>query len=83
MDQQIQNVLQESIMRLMLQGVIKGCFQKCITKPGKELSANEKQCLAMCQDRYMEAFQKTFFNQYQKLMTGMQNAQMESQFPNN
>lgn len=83
MDQQIQNVMQEGIFKLMIQGQMKACFEKCITRPGKELSSNEKQCLAMCQDRYSDAFQKTFFHQYQKLVQGMQEAQMEAQFPTN
>lgn len=80
MDEQIQTALQGSMLQLMLQGLMKGCFEICITRPGKELSSNEKQCLAMCQDRYMEGFQKTFFNQYSKIIKELQDSQMGNQF---
>mmetsp|Transcript_5031 Transcript_5031/g.7594 ORF Transcript_5031/g.7594 Transcript_5031/m.7594 type:complete len:87 (+) Transcript_5031:707-967(+) len=76
----VQNFLQESIVRFMIEGTVKACFEKCVTRPQKELSANEKQCLAMCQDRYQEAFQKTFFRQYEELSKALSESQMQSSF---
>ncbi|XP_076057682.1 mitochondrial import inner membrane translocase subunit Tim13 [Oratosquilla oratoria] len=32
------------------------CFFKCITKPGSSLDSSEQKCLAMCMDRYMDAW---------------------------
>ncbi|CAG8449197.1 6257_t:CDS:2 [Ambispora gerdemannii] len=32
------------------------CFTKCISKPGYSLENSEKQCVAKCMDRYMEAW---------------------------
>ena len=32
------------------------CFKKCINKPGTNLGNSEQKCLAMCMDRYMEAW---------------------------
>mmetsp|Transcript_14983 Transcript_14983/g.15000 ORF Transcript_14983/g.15000 Transcript_14983/m.15000 type:complete len:80 (+) Transcript_14983:24-263(+) len=67
MEDQLQAQMQNHMLALMLQGLLKGCFDKCIAKPSDDLTANEKQCLAMCQDRYQEAFQKTFVRQLERL----------------
>ncbi|XP_044736141.1 mitochondrial import inner membrane translocase subunit Tim13 [Chrysoperla carnea] len=32
------------------------CFQKCIYKPGTSLDSSEQKCVAMCVDRYMDAW---------------------------
>ncbi|XP_076237851.1 mitochondrial import inner membrane translocase subunit Tim13-B [Calliopsis andreniformis] len=32
------------------------CFKKCINKPGTSLDSSEQKCVAMCMDRYMDAF---------------------------
>lgn len=32
------------------------CFKKCITKPGSSLDSSEQKCIAMCMDRYMDAW---------------------------
>ncbi|XP_043260633.1 mitochondrial import inner membrane translocase subunit Tim13-B [Colletes latitarsis] len=32
------------------------CFKKCISKPGTALDTSEQKCIAMCMDRYMDAF---------------------------
>lgn len=79
MDESIQTASQEIMLQLMIQGLMKGCFAKCIIRPEKELSSTEKQCLAMCQDRYMEAFQRTLSYQYSKIVKGLQNPQMNGQ----
>jgi len=32
------------------------CFKKCVFKPGSSLDNSEQKCIAMCMDRYMEAW---------------------------
>ncbi|KAK4807858.1 hypothetical protein QYF61_007764 [Mycteria americana] len=32
------------------------CFRKCIGKPGGALDNSEQKCIAMCMDRYMDAW---------------------------
>lgn len=32
------------------------CFKKCINKPGTALDNSEQKCIAMCMDRYMDAW---------------------------
>merc|ERR1739844_425446 len=32
------------------------CFKKCISSPSSSLSGGDQKCLAMCMDRYMDAF---------------------------
>jgi len=32
------------------------CFNKCVTKPGSSLDSGEQKCVAMCMDRYMDAW---------------------------
>ncbi|KAJ9592693.1 hypothetical protein L9F63_015637 [Diploptera punctata] len=32
------------------------CFKKCINKPGTTLDSSEQKCIAMCMDRYMDAW---------------------------
>lgn len=68
MEEAMASVLQQNIVSLMIKGQIKACFSICVNRPGSDLVATEKQCLAMCQDRYQEVFQKTFFRQYQNFM---------------
>ena len=63
--------MHQTIAQLMVMGTIKFCFDKCVTRPGKDLSSGEKQCLAMCQDRYKEAFEKTFFKMFKSFTSGM------------
>lgn len=72
MEENIQNALQQRILGLMIQGELSACFKICITRPTGDLSASEKQCLAMCQDRYQDVFQKTFFKQYEAFMKNLQ-----------
>lgn len=47
-DNQLAQAMHQTIAQLMVMGTIKFCFDKCVTRPGKELSSGEKQCLAMC-----------------------------------
>jgi len=32
------------------------CFAKCVNKPGTSLDSGEQKCVAMCMDRYMDAW---------------------------
>eukprot|EP00892_Ulva_mutabilis_P008917 jgi/Ulvmu1/6398/UM003_0026.1 len=40
-----------------IQTVRDKCFDKCITNPGRSLSANDQTCLQRCVDRYGEVLE--------------------------
>lgn len=40
----------------LLQRMTDKCFKKCIGKPGSVLDNSEQKCIAMCMDRYMDAW---------------------------
>ncbi|XP_055106225.1 mitochondrial import inner membrane translocase subunit Tim13 [Symphalangus syndactylus] len=40
----------------LLQRMTDKCFRKCIGKPGGSLDNSEQKCIAMCMDRYMDAW---------------------------
>uniref|UniRef100_A0A8C5P6T1 Translocase of inner mitochondrial membrane 13 n=1 Tax=Leptobrachium leishanense TaxID=445787 RepID=A0A8C5P6T1_9ANUR len=40
----------------LLQRMTEKCFRKCIGKPGSSLDNSEQKCVAMCMDRYMDAW---------------------------
>ncbi|MEJ1283322.1 translocase of inner mitochondrial membrane 13 [Cricetulus griseus] len=40
----------------LLQRMTDKCFRKCIGKPGGSLNNSEQKCIAMCMDRYMDAW---------------------------
>ncbi|XP_063978519.1 mitochondrial import inner membrane translocase subunit Tim13-B [Diachasmimorpha longicaudata] len=40
----------------LLTKITEKCFKKCVTKPGTSLDSSEQKCVAMCMDRYMDAF---------------------------
>ncbi|KAG7200925.1 hypothetical protein KM043_003286 [Ampulex compressa] len=40
----------------LLSKMTEKCFKKCIGKPGTSLDTTEQKCVAMCMDRYMDAF---------------------------
>lgn len=65
MEDAVSQAFQQAFIALLVSGQQKACFKLCINKPGSDLNASEKQCLAMCQDRYQEVFKNTFFRQYQ------------------
>ena len=44
-------------MQELLQHVTEKCFERCVSRPGAQLERSELDCLARCQDRYMEAFE--------------------------
>ncbi|XP_058802254.1 mitochondrial import inner membrane translocase subunit Tim13-A [Phymastichus coffea] len=40
----------------LLQKMTEKCFKQCINKPGTSLDNSEQKCLAMCMDRYLDAY---------------------------
>ncbi|KAK2835507.1 hypothetical protein Q5P01_015991 [Channa striata] len=40
----------------LLQRMTDKCFKKCVGKPGSTLDNSEQKCIAMCMDRYMDAW---------------------------
>merc|ERR1712170_190342 len=43
-------------MQELLSKVTDKCFKKCITSPGSSMGSSDQKCVAMCMDRYMDAF---------------------------
>merc|ERR1712025_143470 len=54
--QQVQQQIAVAQAQELLSKMSDKCFKKCITKPGSSLDNSEQKCLAMCMDRYMEAW---------------------------
>ncbi|XP_077441022.1 mitochondrial import inner membrane translocase subunit Tim13 [Vanacampus margaritifer] len=53
----------------LLQRMTDKCFKKCIGKPGSTLDNSEQKCIAMCMDRYMDAWNtvyRTYASRLQK-----------------
>jgi len=53
----------------LLQRMTDKCFKKCIGKPGSTLDNSEQKCIAMCMDRYMDAWNtvsKTYNSRLQR-----------------
>ncbi|XP_061681786.1 mitochondrial import inner membrane translocase subunit Tim13 [Syngnathoides biaculeatus] len=53
----------------LLQRMTDKCFKKCIGKPGSTLDNSEQKCIAMCMDRYMDAWNtvsRTYNSRLQK-----------------
>ena len=67
----LQNLVSAAVVQELVAGTVKACYKKCVTRPGDSLSATEKQCLAMCQDRFQEAFNITFQRQYETMMSNV------------
>ncbi|XP_064594965.1 mitochondrial import inner membrane translocase subunit Tim13-B-like [Liolophura sinensis] len=55
MDQVKQQIALANAQEL-LQKMSEKCFKKCIHKPGTSLDSSEQKCVAMCMDRYMDAW---------------------------
>lgn len=50
------------------------CFKKCINKPGTALDNSEQKCIAMCMDRYMDAWNlvsRTYSSRIQRERSNM------------
>ncbi|KAK0082030.1 hypothetical protein PV325_011176 [Microctonus aethiopoides] len=58
-DELMQQVKQEIAVanaQELLTKITEKCFKKCVNKPGTSLDSSEQKCVAMCMDRYMDAF---------------------------
>ncbi|EWC47604.1 mitochondrial import inner membrane translocase subunit tim13 [Drechslerella stenobrocha 248] len=42
--------------RALIEKVNDNCFDKCVPKPGKELSKGETTCINLCMEKYMSAW---------------------------
>ncbi len=40
----------------LLTKITEKCFKQCISKPGTSLDNSEQKCVAMCMDRYIDAY---------------------------
>ncbi|XP_057338082.1 mitochondrial import inner membrane translocase subunit Tim13 [Microplitis mediator] len=71
-DELMQQVKQEIAVanaQELLTKITEKCFKKCISKPGTSLDSSEQKCVAMCMDRYMDAFNvvsKAYSNRLQR-----------------
>ncbi|XP_008555408.1 mitochondrial import inner membrane translocase subunit Tim13 [Microplitis demolitor] len=71
-DELMQQVKQEIAVanaQELLTKITEKCFKKCIVKPGTSLDSSEQKCVAMCMDRYMDAFNvvsKAYSNRLQR-----------------
>ncbi|OAD56132.1 Mitochondrial import inner membrane translocase subunit Tim13 [Eufriesea mexicana] len=54
--QQIKQEVAVASAQEMLSKMSEKCFKKCVVKPGTSLDSSEQKCVAMCMDRYMDAF---------------------------
>jgi hypothetical protein len=52
--------MEQVVFALMMTGMQKQCIPKCLRKTGDALSGSEKECLAGCQDKFMEGYQLAF-----------------------
>lgn len=53
----------------LLQKMTDKCFKLCINKPGSSLDNSDQKCVAMCMDRYMDAWNlvsRTYVERLQK-----------------
>ncbi|XP_034942520.1 mitochondrial import inner membrane translocase subunit Tim13 [Chelonus insularis] len=76
-DEFIQQVKQEIAVasaQELLTKITEKCFKKCVNKPGTSLDSSEQKCVAMCMDRYMDAFtvvSKAYGNRLQRERNNM------------
>ncbi|XP_076762890.1 mitochondrial import inner membrane translocase subunit Tim13 [Xylocopa sonorina] len=54
--QQIKQEVAVANAQELLSKMSEKCFKKCIVKPGTSLDSSEQKCVAMCMDRYMDAY---------------------------
>eukprot|EP00112_Aurelia_sp_Birch-Aquarium-sp1_P022547 Seg639.6 transcript_id=Seg639.6/GoldUCD/mRNA.D3Y31 product="Mitochondrial import inner membrane translocase subunit Tim13-A" protein_id=Seg639.6/GoldUCD/D3Y31 len=70
---QVRNQVAVAQAQELLQKMSDKCFKKCIYKPGKSLDSSDQKCIAMCMDRYMDAWNtvsKTYNTRLQKEHSG-------------
>ena len=49
--------IEQVVFALMMTAMQKQCVPKCLRKSGDSLSGSEKECLALCQDKFLEGYQ--------------------------
>ncbi|CAL7935094.1 unnamed protein product [Xylocopa violacea] len=54
--QQIKQEVAIASTQELLMKMSEKCFMKCVIKPGTSLDSSEQKCVAMCMDRYMDAY---------------------------
>ncbi|XP_017796743.1 PREDICTED: mitochondrial import inner membrane translocase subunit Tim13 [Habropoda laboriosa] len=67
--QQIKQELAVANAQELLSKMSEKCFKKCVLRPGTSLDSSEQKCVAMCMDRYMDAYNlvlKTYSARIQK-----------------
>lgn len=52
--------VEQVMFALMMTTMQNHCVPRCLVKPGDSLTRSEKECLATCQDKYLEAFNLAF-----------------------
>uniref|UniRef100_T1J3V4 Mitochondrial import inner membrane translocase subunit n=1 Tax=Strigamia maritima TaxID=126957 RepID=T1J3V4_STRMM len=55
MDQVKQQIAVANAQELLTK-ISEKCFKKCVSRPGSTLDSSEQKCVAMCMDRYMDAW---------------------------
>ncbi|XP_015524504.1 mitochondrial import inner membrane translocase subunit Tim13 [Neodiprion pinetum] len=67
--EQVQQQIAVANAQELLTKMTEKCFKKCIQKPGTSLDSSEQKCVAMCMDRYMDAWNlvsKAYSNRLQR-----------------
>ncbi|CAK9821616.1 Mitochondrial import inner membrane translocase subunit Tim13 [Anthophora retusa] len=67
--QQIKQEVAVANAQELLSKMSEKCFKKCVVRPGTSLDSSEQKCVAMCMDRYMDAYNlvlKTYSARIQK-----------------
>mmetsp|Transcript_9584 Transcript_9584/g.18705 ORF Transcript_9584/g.18705 Transcript_9584/m.18705 type:complete len:80 (+) Transcript_9584:7262-7501(+) len=78
MEERLAQAIQEAAIGMMLRDSTSTCYKMCVASPSDTLTNDNKRCLAMCQDRFQEAFEKTFFNQYKRYTEMLEASQHSS-----
>eukprot|EP00794_Sanderia_malayensis_P000536 gene535-1189_t len=71
--EQVRNQVAVANAQELLQKMSDKCFKKCIYRPGTSLDGSDQKCIAMCMDRYMDAWNvvsKTYTTRLQKEHAG-------------
>lgn len=52
--------LDQVVLSQMMTGMLKHCRPRCLRKPESTLSNTEKDCLAACQEKFVDGFKIAF-----------------------
>lgn len=64
--------LDQAVFSLMMSGLQKHCKPRCLQKTESELSFDQKDCLAKCQEKFVEGYQVSFQRAAERLAADMQ-----------